>query len=89
VRRRFLVEGVVQGVGFRHFTWRLAGRLGLSGWARNLPDGSVEVVAEGDPELLGRLEQELKKGPSFAAVTNVRSSEISDEAAVPRSFEIR
>jgi acylphosphatase len=49
------VEGMVQGVGFRAAVWRQATRLGLSGWAANLPDGSVEVVAEGPRARCGEL----------------------------------
>ena len=49
------VEGLVQGVGFRAAVWRQATRLGLSGWAANLDDGSVEVVAEGPRARCGEL----------------------------------
>ena len=50
---RYLVSGRVQGVGYRYFVLREAERLGLAGFARNLPDGRVEVVAEGAEEVLG------------------------------------
>lgn len=89
MRRRYFVEGAVQGVGFRYFTWRQAGRLGLSGWVRNLPDGSVEVVAAGDPNRLAQLEVELRRGPRLASVTKVRTAEVSDQEIAPSSFEIR
>ena len=62
------VTGVVQGVGFRWFVREKARRLGLAGWVRNLPDGSVEVVAAGDPGQLELLRRELMKGPNGAAV---------------------
>ena len=62
------VTGVVQGVGFRWFVREKARRLGLAGWVRNLPDGSVEVLAAGDPGQLELLRGELLKGPSGAAV---------------------
>jgi acylphosphatase len=71
VRRRFVVSGRVQGVFYREGAKSEAQRLRLTGWARNLDDGSVEVVAEGDPtavELLGRW---LKQGPPRSAVTNI------------------
>ena len=87
--RRYLVEGAVQGVGFRHFVWRQAVRHGLTGWVRNLSDGQVEALAEGDPERLDLFEAELRRGPRMASVTNVRSSEISDQPGDLSSFEIR
>ena len=68
---RYLVTGRVQGVGYRYFVLREAERLGLAGFARNLPDGSVEVVAEGAEEVLGQLEARLRAGPSFASVAAV------------------
>ena len=69
--RRFLVSGRVQGVGFRYFTQDIARREGLTGIARNLPDGRVEVVAEGDGETLERFEAALWRGPSHARVEHV------------------
>jgi acylphosphatase len=71
VARRYLVSGRVQGVGFRYFVQDVAHREGLSGVARNLRDGRVEVVAEGDDESLTRLETALWRGPSHARVENV------------------
>ncbi len=89
MRRRYFVEGAVQGVGFRYFTWRQAVRLGIAGWVRNLPDGRVEVAAEGDPQRLAELEAELRRGPRMASVTKVRTAEVSDQEIAPSSFEIR
>jgi len=66
-----IVKGLVQGVGYRFFVIRRAELLGLTGWVKNLPDGTVEVVAEGDRELLEELIKELWKGPSAAQVTDV------------------
>ena len=65
------VEGMVQGVGFRYTTVRQARRLGLSGYVRNLADGSVEVVAEGEEDRLRRLAAWLKQGPPGAHVRNL------------------
>ena len=62
------VTGVVQGVGFRWFVRERARRLGLAGWVRNLPDGSVEVAAAGEAGQLDLLRGELMKGPSGARV---------------------
>jgi acylphosphatase len=61
----------VQGVGFRYFTQDTARREGLSGLVRNLPDGRVEAVAEGDRESLDRFEAALRRGPSRARVDSV------------------
>jgi acylphosphatase len=65
------VTGVVQGVGFRWFVRERARRLGLAGWVRNLPDGSVEVLAEGPQGQLDLLEGELRKGPQGAQVASL------------------
>jgi len=73
---RFLVSGRVQGVGFRYFARQRADRLGVAGFARNLPDGSVEVVAEGDASALQAFEDALRQGPSFAEVSELSRAEI-------------
>jgi len=66
-----IVHGRVQGVGFRYFVVREAGRLGLAGYARNLDDGAVEVYAEGARDRLEALCAELERGPVAARVTRV------------------
>lgn len=66
-----VVHGEVQGVGFRYFVQRRAEEMGLAGWVRNLPDGSVEVVAEGGRAALGRLLELLGQGPGLAGVDRV------------------
>ncbi len=58
------VRGAVQGVGFRWWTRSRALELGLAGWARNTADGRVEVVAEGEPSMVGRLVALLREEPS-------------------------
>ena len=63
-----LISGKVQGVGFRNFTQMNAKQLGINGYAKNLPNGQVEVVAEGDKSQLDALVAFLKKGPRFARV---------------------
>ena len=68
---RFLVGGRVQGVGFRASTCAEARRLGLRGHARNLPDGSVEVLAAGDVASIGQLAAWLRHGPPHARVDRV------------------
>jgi len=62
-----IVRGIVQMVGFRAFVEGRAARLGLVGYVRNTPDGSVEVVAEGPPERLHVLLADLRRGPPGAA----------------------
>ena len=71
VARRYVVSGRVQGVGFRYFTQDTARREGLTGVVRNLPDGRVEAVAQGDLESLERFEAALRRGPSHARVDSI------------------
>jgi acylphosphatase len=74
--RRFIVKGDVQGVGFRWFTIRAARSLGIVGTVRNLPDGSVEAIAEGSPGAIDSFRRELERGPSYARVSSVDQTEI-------------
>lgn len=67
-RRKYIVRGKVQGVWFRESTRRVAVKLGLSGRAINLPNGTVEVLASGEPEALAELENFLREGPPNARV---------------------
>ncbi|WJW76130.1 acylphosphatase [Thiohalobacter sp. IOR34] len=78
---RCWVSGRVQGVFFRASTRDQARRLGLTGYARNLPDGRVEVVAVGEPAALERLRDWLWQGPPAARVEDVRC-----EPVEPRPF---
>ncbi len=84
--RRFLIRGRVQGVGYRFFAQRAAEEAGVSGYARNLDDGRVEVYAVGTPEQLSLLAGRLWKGPRLADVRGVEEQ----EAAVQQygSFQI-
>jgi len=82
--RRYLIEGRVQGVGFRFFTRNAARALGLSGFVRNLSDGSVEAVARGSEEALEAFEQSLRRGPAGSRVDAV---ERTDAAQVPMQSE--
>lgn len=72
-RQRFIVHGRVQGVGYRYFVRIGALSRGIRGWARNLPDGTVEVIAEGNPADLSSFESHLAIGPSGSEVTKVES----------------
>lgn len=87
---RFRVSGLVQGVGFRWFVARHARSLGLGGYARNLPDGRVEVVAcGGTADAVSRLEELLRTGPAHAQVDGVEREDDVDEPVSERSFDIR
>ena len=84
---RFLVRGRVQGVGYRYFVLQQAEGLGVAGFARNLPDGSVEVVAEADDAVLQQLEAHLRTGPSFAKVAAVERLDVAPRGG--QGFHIR
>ena len=71
----FLVSGLVQGVAFRASARREAERLGISGYAKNLPNGCVEVLACGDESAIDQLKQWLWHGPPMARVENVKVTE--------------
>ncbi len=73
---RCVVRGRVQGVFFRASTREVARRLGLRGGVSNLPDGSVEVIACGEAELLRELQGWLEKGPPLARVESLRCEEL-------------
>ncbi|GGA07840.1 acylphosphatase [Dyella caseinilytica] len=83
---RFLISGRVQGVFFRASTRDEALRLGLNGYARNLADGRVEVVADGRDEALHELEQWLWQGPPAARVDDVARS--AWDAPVAHGFSV-
>ncbi len=74
--RHFLVTGSVQGVFYRAATQETARRLGLTGWVRNLADGSVELVACGDAKKLKELERWLWQGPPRARVAQVQAIDV-------------
>lgn len=82
VARRFLVTGRVQGVGFRYFALEVAQLEGLTGWVRNLPDGRVEIQAEGEREAVDRLERHIRRGPPASRVDRV---DVDDTAPSERA----
>jgi acylphosphatase len=88
VARRYVIAGCVQGVGFRWFTHDAAARDGVQGWVRNLADGRVEVMAEGDQASVDRFEAAIRRGPSSARVEQV---DVEPHAPTGRTagFEIR
>ena len=71
-----VIDGRVQGVGFRWFTRTAARELGLTGRVRNLPDGRVEVRAAGDPRRLAELIERLRQGPPASRVTSIEEREL-------------
>ena len=73
---RFTVSGRVQGVGFRAFVADAARAEGLGGWVKNLPDGRVQVQAEGDKDALSRFEWRLWQGPPLSRVDDVASEDV-------------
>ena len=79
--RRAVVRGRVQGVGYRFFAMRAARELGLNGWVRNLPDGSVETFAEGDDAAMEQYLARLRSGPLVSRV-----DEVAAEPVEPQNF---
>jgi acylphosphatase len=88
VRVRIVVRGRVQGVGFRYATVTEARRLGLAGWARNLPDGSVEILAEGAPAAVEALVAWCGHGPPSARVDTVHHAAVEGGDAM-QPFGVR
>ncbi len=71
VRAKIRVYGIVQGVGYRYFVYKAATALGVGGYVKNLPDGSVEVVAQGEKGLVNALIDDIKIGPRYAHVERI------------------
>jgi acylphosphatase len=85
-RLHALVEGLVQGVGFRYFVSYYAEELQLTGWVRNLWDGRVEILAEGTRTVLEKMLEHLQKGPRGAQVSKV---DVQWQAATNEFMEFR
>jgi len=83
---RVLIEGRVQGVGFRYWTERVAGELGLAGWVRNRRDGSVEALFSGAVEAVAEMLDRAHEGPPSAVVTSVRLLE--EGGGTPEGFDV-
>ena len=83
-----LVQGTVQGVGFRYHCAYTAQELGVVGQVRNLPDGDVEVMAQGEPDAVARLISWLKRGPRWASVRSVAVTDLRAGCLENRRFEI-
>ena len=70
-RVELLISGMVQGVGFRYYAYQKAQQLHVTGWVRNLPDSRVQVLAEGEREVLEDFISKLKAGPNFSVVQDI------------------
>ncbi|HWP81290.1 MAG TPA: acylphosphatase [Bacteroidota bacterium] len=85
---KILVSGLVQGVGFRYFAHRHATRLGLHGYARNLPNGEVEIHVEGERGMIEEFLKEVKVGPRSAMVRDLKIEWVEPSRKF-RGFDIR
>jgi acylphosphatase len=86
--RTYRIVGRVQGVGFRWFTWDAASREGLRGVVRNMPDGSVEAMVEGDRDALERFHWKICSGPAGARVDHAEC-EIGPATGRYHDFSVR
>ena len=85
----FLIQGRVQGVGFRWYVHREASELNLRGWVRNTEEGEVEVMASGSPETLAELRASLRRGPRGSRVDRLVEHQLAEsEADELSSFRI-
>lgn len=86
-RAHVYVSGIVQGVAFRYYAQHKAGELGVSGWVKNLSDGRVEAVFEGDPDRVDEIVDWCESGPSSADVEEVTVEDETPEGLT--GFEVR
>jgi len=82
----FVVSGVVQGVGYRQGCRHVARSLGLVGWVRNVPDGTVELLAQGDESSIDALVTWVWDGPSLARVSGVESDVVAEDRTLTDFF---
>ncbi|MDP2925850.1 MAG: acylphosphatase [Nanoarchaeota archaeon] len=85
---KIIISGRVQGVFYRRFAKINADRFGIKGYVKNLHDGSVEVICEGDKKRMGLFLSELKKGPPHSDVEKLDIKEIKEKTYF-ESFEVR
>ncbi len=83
VRAHVLISGRVQGVAFRYYAEKWAISQGITGWVRNLPDGRVEILAEGDTKALDRYLGQLKDGPRMARVEGFEETRMEATGEFP------
>ena len=87
VARKYIISGTVQGVGYRFFTQRAAARHQVLGYVRNLEDGRVEALAEGDAAAVEDFKHDLLTGPTYAAVEEIEET-VLDPSNLYSSFRI-
>lgn len=81
IARKFLISGLVQGVGFRYFTQRSAARHQVLGYVRNLEDGRVEAVAQGNEKSVKDFLEDLNAGPTFARVEDIEETVLEPDGS--------
>lgn len=89
ISKHLIISGRVQGVGFRHFTYKTAQELGIKGWVKNLRDGTVETVFTGLPENVFTMKERLKEGPPRARVQHIEEMEMTTDPDNFQDFSIR
>ena len=87
IRVHVFISGKVQGVGYRYFTTKQASQLNISGWVRNLPDGRVEAIFEGEGEVVEKMIKWCHKGSPSAVVEDVSVEYFELEGL--QGFEVR
>ena len=85
--RKFNIRGIVQGVGYRYFAQRSAARHQVVGYVRNLPDGSVEALAEGPQKSVDEFKHDLAAGPTYAAVDVIEET-VLEPSGTYSSFRV-
>ncbi len=83
----YILKGRVQGVGFRYFAYHVARDLHIQGWARNLRNGDLEIHAQGDPERMWQFLDQIRSGPSFAAVNSIEVLKVDEQDFTDFSIE--
>lgn len=86
--KKIIIKGIVQGVGFRSFAHFYALRYNISGYVKNLPDGSVEVVAKGEEKNLKDFIETVTQGPTGALISEIKNEEINENLINFNDFRI-
>lgn len=89
ISKHLIISGRVQGVGFRHFTYKTARELGIKGWVKNLRNGTVETVFTGSPEDVYTMKERLEEGPPRARVQHIEEVKLPADTDKFHDFSIR